>query len=141
VAGRDAVRDDGQQVRRVGSFALHPALPIGVAVGVVGVGFVAITVGRGWTVAAVWLPDLLVGLTLAGAGLMAWPRSRATGALLAVAGLTWVRGPPRRRRDVLASRAAGASAGELPGLAAAIPARRSGGARGLRRRARARCVG
>jgi signal transduction histidine kinase len=92
VTGREAVRDDGQQVRPVGSSTLRPALPLGVSVGVVGAGFAAITVGRGWSVAAVWLPDLLVGFTFAAAGLVAWPRSRATGVLLAVAGLTWFAG-------------------------------------------------
>lgn len=92
MAGRDAVRDDGQQVGRVGSSALHPTVPMGVVGAAVGVGLVAITVGRGWSDAATWLPDLFVGLTLVGAGLMAWPRSRATGTLLAVAGFTWFAG-------------------------------------------------
>jgi hypothetical protein len=92
VTGREAVRDGGQQVGRVGASTLRPVLPHGVAVVIVGAGLAAITVGRGWSVAAVWLPDLLVGFTFAAAGLVAWPRSRATGVLLAVVGLTWFAG-------------------------------------------------
>jgi signal transduction histidine kinase len=92
VTGREAVRDGGQQVRRVGASTLRPVLPHGVAVVIVAAGLAAITVGRGWSAAAVWLPDLLVGFTFAAAGLVAWPRSRATGVLLAVVGLSWFAG-------------------------------------------------
>jgi signal transduction histidine kinase len=99
---------------------------IALMAGAVGLGSVSVHVAFGWDPVARWLPDLIVGLTSVGAGLLAWRRSRAVATLLIVAGFAWFagnldpiavawhRGPlvhlllsypawrPRRRLDVIA---------------------------------------
>jgi signal transduction histidine kinase len=74
------------------SRALHPTAATTVAVGAVVFGSASVHVGLGWDTVALWLPDLAVGLTLVGAGLLAWGRSRAVATLLVAAGFAWFAG-------------------------------------------------
>ena len=46
----------------------------------------------GWGDAQIWLPDLLVGLAAATAGLVAWPRHRSVAVLLGLLGAAWLLG-------------------------------------------------
>jgi signal transduction histidine kinase len=60
----------------------------------VAVGLTAEWVGFGWGDPRHWIPDLAVGWTLIGCGLVAWARRRdsRTGPLLVATGLTWFAG-------------------------------------------------
>jgi signal transduction histidine kinase len=49
-------------------------------------------VAFGWKDPRSWIPDLIVGLAFVGCGAYAWPRSRATGSLLAATGFAWFLG-------------------------------------------------
>jgi signal transduction histidine kinase len=55
-------------------------------------GSASVHVAFGWEPVARWLPDLIVGVTLVGAGLLAWLRSRAVATLLIAAGFAWFAG-------------------------------------------------
>jgi signal transduction histidine kinase len=65
---------------------------LGLVAGAVAFGSVSVHAAFGWDPVARWLPDLLVGLTLVGAGLLAWLRSRAVATLLIAAGFAWFAG-------------------------------------------------
>jgi signal transduction histidine kinase len=45
-----------------------------------------------WADAQIWLPDLVVGLAAATAGLVAWPRRRSVAVLLGLLGAAWMLG-------------------------------------------------
>ncbi len=55
-------------------------------------GVAAQVAGPFWGRPLLWLPDLLVGVVLICAGVVAWDRSRGTGWLLGLAGLAWYAG-------------------------------------------------
>jgi signal transduction histidine kinase len=74
-------------VRRVGAL-------VGPAVAGVGVGLTAERFGYGWDDPAHWVPDLVVGWTFIGCGLIGWrlrPNS-GSGVLMVLAGFTWFLG-------------------------------------------------
>lgn len=74
-------------MRRVGAL-------VGLAAAGVGLGLIAERFGYGWDDPAHWVPDLMVGWTFIGCGLIAWmlrPNSRS-GVLMVLAGFTWFLG-------------------------------------------------
>jgi signal transduction histidine kinase len=60
--------------------------------GAVVVGVLAQAIGPFWGRPLLWVADLVVGVVLIGAGLLAWDRSRASGWLLGLSGLAWFAG-------------------------------------------------
>lgn len=62
------------------------------AVAAVALGAASELVGYGWDRPQRWVPDLVVGLVVVGAGLAAWSRQRGAGTLLAVTGAAWFAG-------------------------------------------------
>jgi signal transduction histidine kinase len=70
-------------VRRLGLVIWPAAIALGVA---------AEAAAFRWDQPGRWLPDLAVGLTFIGCGVVAWDRSRGTAALLGATGVAWFAG-------------------------------------------------
>jgi signal transduction histidine kinase len=93
VTGHGRPRELGPPEERSSRHAARSRLAgVGVLVAAAAFGAASVQVAFGWDPVARWLPDLVVGLTLVGAGLLAWVRSRAVATLLIAAGLAWFAG-------------------------------------------------
>jgi signal transduction histidine kinase len=65
---------------------------LGLLGGAAALGTASVHLAYGWDAVALWLPDLIVGLTFVGGGVLAWQRSRAAATLLLAAGFAWFAG-------------------------------------------------
>jgi signal transduction histidine kinase len=68
------------------------AAGLGLLMGAAVFGTASVHLAYGWHAVARWLPDLVVGLTFVGGGVLAWRRSRAVATLLIAAGFAWFAG-------------------------------------------------
>jgi signal transduction histidine kinase len=68
------------------------AAGLGLLTGAAVFGTASVHLAYGLDAVARWLPDLVVGLTFVGGGLLAWRRSRAVATLLIAAGFAWFAG-------------------------------------------------
>jgi signal transduction histidine kinase len=92
VTGHGRPREGPPEERSSRHAAMSRLAGVGILGGAAAFGAASVHVAFGWDPVARWLPDLVVGLTLIGAGLLAWLRSRAVATLLIAAGFAWFAG-------------------------------------------------